>query len=186
MRSAFLIAALLAFMGATSVALADGTTPPAAQPQVKNIKKVDWKNFTYPGSGEKDAPHAKPITLKSGKGRGEEDLEDLGAKLMKVTYQDVTGDAAEEALVFIHWDHTERMSTDCFYLYTLKEGRPELVWKGFGGGARVSKRSLVVDRLDEKGRPVRDTYTGTPEGPLRLVKSEKPGAPQPKGKKGRP
>ena len=91
------------------------------------ISKFDFKNFTYPipdiGMPEKS------VTLKNGSQAAKNGLPNF--KLRKTYYFDLTGDRADEAITQIIADGCQIgcESSSLFYVHTLENGKPALIWK---------------------------------------------------------
>jgi hypothetical protein len=94
-----------------------------------NIRQVDFKNFTYPLSGNtlghdrlKWLDPSKPGSLKLRNGR----YSSGGFTLDSVTFADVTSDGVEDAIVVIHLSTGGTQQTDYVYIYSF-EGKPKLL-----------------------------------------------------------
>lgn len=90
------------------------------------IRKVDFRNFSFPGLWEKH------INLRDGKLEVISPSEGCNSYTLKsVDYADLTGDGKEEAL--IHMDNFSGCGSagyiDYYYIYTLRNNRPRLLWK---------------------------------------------------------
>jgi hypothetical protein len=96
------------------------------------IQQVDFKNLTYPVEG-------KPVRMHKGEGeyisRRDRD-ESFSAEVDKIVYGDLTGDGKDEAAVVIHYRGSGSGSFDDGFIYTLKNGRPQLLTT-FKGGDRA-------------------------------------------------
>jgi hypothetical protein len=115
-----------------------------------SIKQTDFKNFSYPW-GSKIARLEDTITLKDGKaeiikknGRflatlpkhAQEDyykVEHIEYRINDIYYGDFNSDNVTDAFVSIS-THTYsgksyRGDTTCFYIYTIKENKPKLIWQ---------------------------------------------------------
>jgi len=116
----------------------------------ENIRKVDFKNFTYPLSGRllghdrlewldvgKHAKAKKPpihlvrgsdLTKTSGSEiDGEQYAEYEGFTLESVKFADLTGDGQDEAIVVLRYHTGGTQTTDYVYVYTLDEHKPRLL-----------------------------------------------------------
>ena len=113
------------------------------------IRRVDFRNFTFPGVFE------KRITLRNGKSTVESKYCETQYALDDVIYADLNHDGTEDAVVSV-WDFAACGSscvTYDFYIYTTNEDRPSLLWKfssgcqGAGGlkDFRLSSRSLAFE-----------------------------------------
>jgi hypothetical protein len=113
------------------------------------IRGVDFRNFTFPGIFEKH------ITLRQGKSTIKTKYCETQYELDDVIYRDLTADGQEDAVVSI--DDFQACGSSCrssdFYVYTIKNNRPSLLWKfssgcqGAGGlkDFHISGRSLVFE-----------------------------------------
>ena len=119
---------------ATGTGIVTKKVPPN-QPTKKNstnITKIDFKNFNYPlpniGNLEKN------MTLKNGLSIKKEGLPNF--KLRKTYYFDLTGDKEEEAISQILVDGCQLgcESSHLFYIHTLENEQPKLIWKIAIGG----------------------------------------------------
>lgn len=91
------------------------------------ISKIDFRNFTYPNLGGRGL-----ISIKGGEIEYEVDhfcLQYYG--IQGVDYLDFTGDGEDEAVVRLV-DHMACGSSSgalYFYIYTVRNGRPHLLWR---------------------------------------------------------
>jgi hypothetical protein len=115
-----------------------------------DIRKVDFKNFTYPLSGSllghselrwlgnpKDGnSERKPIHLVSGDDLtktssfvmdGREYAQWEGFKLQSVEYADVTGSGNEDAIVVLRYLSGGTQTTHYVYIYSFDNGKPKLL-----------------------------------------------------------
>lgn len=142
----------------------------------ENIRQVDFKNFTYPISGQflehsslqwLDASTAntnrKPIKLVDGKHLtkissfvmdGNEYAQYEGFTFESVRYANLTGDGNEEAIVHLMYHSGGTQTTDYVYIYTLDQHRPKLLAYCHTGSRAYSglydvygKRGLLVFEL---------------------------------------
>jgi hypothetical protein len=99
----------------------------------RTIKKIDFKNFTYPWFSE-SKQQSDAFTLRNGK--LPLSSAQNGASLGRVEYGDVTRDGREEAVLYI--DEVSEGSGDfsIVYVYTLENDAPKLLW-GFESGDRA-------------------------------------------------
>ena len=115
----------------------------------ENIRRVDFKNFTYPVSGhllghsslqwlDGSTAHAdsKPIQLLDGTNLtktssfvmdGKEYAQYEGFTFESVHYADLTGDGNDEAIVDLSYRSGGTQTTDYVYVYTLDQHRPKLL-----------------------------------------------------------
>ena len=111
-------------------------TPLAQSSSVSSIRDIDFKNFSYPklptgkcsmtkvrvregkyGSVAKFSPRITPP--------GGCWAVDVG----EIEYGDVTGDGREEAMVVLYAEAGGTESSNDVFIYSLKNGRPVLLWK---------------------------------------------------------
>ena len=160
---------------------AEQTLPPPPVPEAQPtpdspIRSIDFSNFTYPLAGDY-APSrgTQTFTLKDGKFE-ESDIRagrpdgGIGMYMGGVVYGDVTGDGAEEALVRLGVGTGGSAIPHCVYVYTLKNGRPKLLWafttgdRADGGLRRMyAEGGLLVLELYGKGTRVGGELYGTEE-----------------------
>ena len=107
---------------------------------VRSIRDIDFRNFTYPrlptrkcsmnkvplrdgkyGSVAKFSPHVIP--------RGG----CWAVSVAPVEYGDLTGDGQEEAVVVLYAELGGTESSNDVFIYSLKNGRPVLLWKFWTG-----------------------------------------------------
>lgn len=118
-----------------------------------SIRKVDFENFTFPWTKEQGAPDL--FTLKDGK--KERIGDESGADLQPIEYGDVTNDNQEEAMISISPETGGNCQCYMVYIYTLKKGKPELLWnfdtwdRAEGGFKRAYAENgyLVVELFGE-------------------------------------
>lgn len=143
----------------------------------KNIRLVDFKNFTYPLSGpllghgelkwlgnSKDRySKRKPIHLVNGDELekvssfmmdGKEYPQFAGFTLQSVEFADVTGDGNEEAIVVLLYQSGGTQNTHYVYIYSFVNGKPQLLAychagsRGFSGLYKVyGERGKLVVEL---------------------------------------
>jgi hypothetical protein len=103
-------------------------TPTAyAQRRRASIRSIDFKNFTYLLPADLRTPGgARTITVKDGRFPGTDN--DVEMYFGKVEYGDVTGDGAEEALVYLGVHTGGSAMPGVAYVYTLRSRRPSLLW----------------------------------------------------------
>jgi len=113
------------------------------------IRSVDFRNFMFPGIFEKH------ITLRHGKSTVKTESCETQYELDDVIYRDLNADGQEDAVVSI--DDLQACGSSCrsynFYIYTIKNNRPRLLWKfssgcqGAGGlkDFHMSGRTLVFE-----------------------------------------
>ncbi|HEX8130356.1 MAG TPA: hypothetical protein VF527_14735 [Pyrinomonadaceae bacterium] len=113
--------------------LSHGQRVPRESPATKSIsdiRQVDFKNFTYRLEWEKEK---EVIQLRDGGRTGADGAE---SGLQRITYGDLTGDGAEEAVILLRGTNTRISRTlDEVFIYTLKSGKV-LALAHFEGGRR--------------------------------------------------
>jgi hypothetical protein len=121
----------------------EATPPPAetvASPTPDSpIRKIDFENFSYPFPDEPKG--RKRIRLRDGEQPPTQFSKhgiphDIGYGLTDVSYGDLTGDGIEEAIVILALIHSGTGITSYIYIYTLRPGRPALLWS-FATGDRA-------------------------------------------------
>ncbi|MFL6467621.1 MAG: hypothetical protein ACJ72Z_06660 [Pyrinomonadaceae bacterium] len=140
-----------------------------------DIRKVDFKNFTY-------RPHCageetQTLTVKNGEYSMEKQMQDyvdrLYFNIFSVTYGDVDGDKTDEAIVLSTCNTGGTGNFSEGFVYKLQSGRPQLMARISGGdraygglrAANVVDGLLVVERND----PGKDGANCCPE----LILSQK-------------
>ena len=147
----------------------------------KNIREVDFKNFTYPLSGHllghdrlqwlsSDVhPQRKPIHLINGKDLAKsssvvmdkrEYVQWEGFTLQSVSFADLTGDGQDEAIVVLHYRTGGTQQTDYVYIYSFAAGQPKLLAyfhagdRAYSGLCKVigDHAELVVELFDPEKR----------------------------------
>lgn len=110
----------------------DSPKPPFPEiketPETTNspIGKVDFANWNYPlPRGWQDISGEEAI-LENGK--REMSKEQIGLKLEKVKYFEVTGDNSDEAIVILSIETGGSATPKVVYIFTVKEEIPELIW----------------------------------------------------------
>lgn len=152
-------------------------TAAVATPNVKTIRDIDFKNFTYPWDGAIDAVPttwhwmngAPKLHIRAIDGVHhfyEPGLSNYGRKhaplisVDSVTYGDLDGDGAEEAAVALNYSTGGTANWDYLYIYKLEHGIPKLIdrlesgSRGSGGLVHISIRDglLVLDFADADRR----------------------------------
>lgn len=137
-----------------------------------SIKQIDFKNFSYPW-GSKIARLKDTITLKEGK---DEIIRNDGKLVTKlpphtqesyfivdqveytlddIYYGDINSDNVTDAFVSIS-THTYsgksyRADTTCFYIYTMKENKPKLIWQNnYGERKYTTERKIEFDKTQNE------------------------------------
>jgi len=116
----------------------------------KNIRQVDFKNFTYPLSGallghdrlqwldkpSEAHPHRQPIHLVNGDNltkassfvmNGQEYAQWEGFTLQSVEFADATGEGKEDAIVVLEYLTGGTQKTHYVYIYAFGDGKPKLL-----------------------------------------------------------
>lgn len=122
--------------------------------QQGEIRKVDFKNFTYEPfcAGEEKTK----VTVKKGEFSQEKTDEQLYFDVRDITYGDVNGDKDEDAIIVTNCNTGGTGQFTEGFVYTMKNGKPELLTRIEGGdrayggliSAKVEGNLLVVDRND--------------------------------------
>ena len=130
-----------------------------------SIRQVDFKSFTFPLSGpllghgelkwlgdpKEGYSKLKPIHLVNGE-------DPTGFTLQSVSYVDVTGDGAEDAIVVLLYQTGGTQNTHYVYVYSFEAGKPKLLAychsgsRGYSGLYKVygEHGTLVFELLDPK------------------------------------
>ena len=118
---------------------ANTNTPDPAQPEAasgkvtidQEIRKVDFKNFTYEPSCAYD--DNKKITVKNGEYSYEKPADGYTDrfyfKAFEISYGDLNGDNSEEAIVLTECNTGGTGNFTEGFIYTLKDGKPALFAK---------------------------------------------------------
>ena len=127
------------------------------------ISKIDFRNFTYPNLGGRGR-----IRMKGGEIEYEVDHCLQSYRIQGVDYLDFTGDGEDEAIVRLvdHMACGSSWAAVYFYIYTVRNGRPHLLWsfatgsEAHGGKKdfRIEDKELVFE-LYGKWQPVRGELT---------------------------
>lgn len=101
----------------------------SVQDKERQIRKIDFKNFTYPYGSLSDV---RFFTLKNGSKPEKRDdkgmIEERAADFSEVYYGDLTGNSVEEAVVRISFVSGGSWLPNNVYVYSLQKGRPHLLW----------------------------------------------------------
>lgn len=128
-----------------------------------SIRDVDFRNFTYPWPKDyidPDEPGKKVFALRDGElpetrnkdGR----VNGMGVSLVKIIYGDATGDGAEEAIIDLSILSGGSALPHIVYIYTLRNGRPLLLWTlSMGDRADDGLRRVYA----ENGKLVVESYS---------------------------
>jgi hypothetical protein len=137
-----------------------------------SIKQIDFKNFSYPW-GSKIARLRDTITLKDAKDRiirndgklvtslpphTQESyfrVDDVEYTLNDVYYGDVNSDNVTDAFVSIststYSGKSYRGDTTCFYIYTMKENKPKLIWQNnYGERKYTTERKIEFNKAQNE------------------------------------
>lgn len=99
------------------------------------IRKIDFKNFTYPDKTGKNI-----FTLTN----GEEpfgQMKDIAFSLKGIEYADLTNDKQDEAIIHILVQYGAG-SSGLFYIYTLENNKPKILWyaeSGYGAEGELKR-----------------------------------------------
>lgn len=93
---------------------------------VSPIGKIDFKNFSYPLPRGWQDSDAREVELADG--RRPMSKERIGVSYLTVKFGDVTGDGEDEAFVILKLETAGAAIPQVVYVYTLKNGEPELIW----------------------------------------------------------
>ncbi len=142
--------------------------PQTASPQRpgSSIRSVDFANFTYPWPADLIDPAnpKKTFSLRGGERPQARDRRGFigqgGVFLGPVAYSDVTGDGAEEAILYVGIQTGGSAMPGIVYIYTLRGGRPTPLWyfstgdRADGGLHKVYAENgeLVVELYGPKRR----------------------------------
>jgi hypothetical protein len=128
----------------------------------QSLRKIDFKNFTYPLSGSTlghdrlvwldPASSGRHIRLVNGKDRPSRP----GFTLDSVTFADLTGEGKEDGIVVLHFDTGGTQQTDYVYIYAPAAEKPVLLTYFSTGDRSASglhkvygeNGKLVVELLD--------------------------------------
>jgi hypothetical protein len=136
------------------------------------IGKFDFKNYTYElPRGWQNPDGTTDITLTNGKatpyaGKVSEDMSDeekveaktrrrIGMSYVAAKYLDVTGDGQDEAIVILKVETEGSAIPQIGYVFTWKDGRPELIWP-FRTGDRAD--GGLKDVRSENGMMIVELY----------------------------
>lgn len=168
------------FARAVIVVLSLSTALSAGIPKTNEIRRLDFKNFSFPWDEEMGEATSVPtswhwidplpqeqIRVVRGIHRfyspGQDEYEREHAPLISVdsiTYGDLDGDGIEEAAVHLNYSTGGTSNWDFLYIYRLVRGRPKLLGilesgsRGYGGLVRTSiaEGLLVLDFADAERR----------------------------------
>jgi hypothetical protein len=114
--------------------------------RVSSLRKIDFRNFTYPGvSGCDIDVAAETLQIK----RGEFGDKNDGLKFRSLSFGDVTGDRQEEAIVRFAVETDGNMARDVVYVFTLSHQRPKLIY-AFESGDRAQGGLRIVYAKDQR------------------------------------
>src|SRR5437588_7794847 len=134
------------------------------------IRRIDFKNFTYPWyPTDYSRPQGeRKITLRDGemKVEGVKNTDRLWSSLANVSYADLTGDSQEEAIITVTTNFDPNGSVACIFVYTMRSNEPKLLWlhetgdRANGGlrSLKVESFDLVVEQYDIKFDSAKGSY----------------------------
>lgn len=161
----------------------------AETPLNNEIRKVDFKNFTYqPYCAGPDEP--TKVTVKNGEFSEEKKVDDFTERfyfeVFSIIYGDVNGDRSEDAVILTVCNTGGTGNFSEGFIYEMKNGQPALVARIPGGDraygglreARIENGLLVVESNDvgEMGGACCPEYIVTTKYRLRGDKLEQSGA----------
>jgi hypothetical protein len=133
----------------------------AEEPQINNeIRKVDFKNFTYQPYCVGAEDQAESVTVKNGEFSEEKKVDDFVERfyfeIFSVVYGDVNNDKKEDAVVLSVCNTGGTGNFTEGFVYELKNGKPALLTRIPGGDrahdglveARVENGLIIVERND--------------------------------------
>ena len=135
-----------------------------AQQRSSSIRSIDFTNFSYPSkvadlSYSSKTAKGNVYRLRQGElppKFGERNrLLNVWLKFGSVVYDDLTGDDNEEAIVNLSWITGGSAMPNLVYIYTLRKGRPKLLW-AFETGDRAD--GGLKDVHAENGQFVLELY----------------------------
>jgi hypothetical protein len=118
-----------------------------------DIRKVDFKNFTYV-IGDLSDENKMKVTVKNGEFFRDKEDDKLYFSVQSIEYGDINGDGQDEAIVTTAYNSGGTGTFSDGFVFTLKNGKP-VVLTGFEGGdradgglvsAKVSDGILIVER----------------------------------------
>lgn len=123
----------------------------SAQAQ-NDIRKVDFKNFTY--ETDNAIEEKTRVTVKNGEFYSKKEDESLYFEVSGVEYGDLTGDGRDEAIIRILYNTGGSGNFTSGFVYTMKNGKPVVLTEFEGGdrayggivSAKVIDGQLVVER----------------------------------------
>lgn len=168
---------LTAFSAASPKTNASQTATEEASDKNVSIRRIDFRNFTYPLPKDLVVPGNPKNTLKLKNGelpiiRDSDGLIIGGASLTKINYGDVTGDQIEDAVIYISLVSGGSGMPGIVYVYSTEGKKPKLLWR-FATGDRAnegykkayaSKANLVVELfspIDSRGACCPTKFTRT-------------------------
>ncbi len=107
-----------------NISLPLAETKPTAIPTQNvdsSIRKIDFKNFSYPQTDEYES-----FRLKDGTKNPKKDED--GARLQNIEYGDVTNDGIEDALIDISPLMDGNCQCEMVFVYTIKNNKHKLLW----------------------------------------------------------
>ncbi len=137
-----------------------------------SIKQIDFKNFSYPW-GSKIARLKDTITLKDGRDKiirndgklvtslpphTQENyfrVDDVEYRIDDIYYGDVNSDNVTDAFIsistFTYSGKSYRGDTTCFYIYTMKENKPKLIWQNnYGERKYTTERKIEFNKAQNE------------------------------------
>ncbi|MGI8470144.1 MAG: hypothetical protein ACR2N3_17015 [Pyrinomonadaceae bacterium] len=126
----------------------------ASAQQSKNIREVDFKNFTYSLScGNFDSP--EPVTVKNGEYQGPKREEQVHLVISEIKFADLNGDGKEEAIIQYKCESGKNYEYAAGMIFTIKNNKSIFLTNINGGDKsngylteiRVVKNLLLVKTL---------------------------------------
>jgi hypothetical protein len=117
------------------------------------IRKIDFKNFTFPWTEGLTSEDEKTFIIKNGERKVKKD--DMGVSLSKVEYGDVTGDNDEDAILVFSVQTGGSYVANMVHIYKTEKEKPKMLWN-FDTGDRAEGGFKKV--YAENGNLVVETF----------------------------
>ncbi len=101
-------------------------SPTETPTSVSNIRKVDFKNFTFPWTDGLTSNNERTFIIEAGERKIKKD--DIGVSLRSNEYGDITGDNDEDAILIFSVETGGSACPSMVHIYKIEHKMPKMIW----------------------------------------------------------